>query len=145
MDAGLEYLRNDRWLYTHPGLFTTYLSQGELLGHPLGGDVEQVVGWGRYQVGRVVRVQGAVVWRRQGETVVATTPWRVEKDRVFPSGVVERLWGGRIGVTYLPVNDGVGRLELGYDARRNAGHRPGVGQRTFSVFFSVSYKLDLPL
>ncbi|MBI4530582.1 MAG: hypothetical protein HY709_03580 [Candidatus Latescibacteria bacterium] len=145
MDVGVEYLRNDRWLYIHPGLFTRYLYHGIILGTPLGGDVEQVVGWMTYQLTRDLAMHGAGTWRRRGETEVVTTPWQVGKDRGFPFGVVERTWEGRVGMTYHPLNNLVGTFGMGYDRTRNAGHRPGDDERMFMVSFSIAYTLDLAL
>ena len=73
---------------------------------------------------------------------MATTPWRVEKDRVFPSGVVERTWGGQLGLTYNPLNDLFGTLGLRYERMQNVEHRPHVNDSTVNVSFSVAYKLD---
>ena len=76
---------------------------------------------------------------------MTTTLWRPEKDRVFPFGVVERLWGGRIGATYNPINDLFGKLALGYDRLHNTEHQSGRDTQQLRVAFSVAYKIDMGL
>lgn len=99
-----EYVRVNRWAYTHLEPDNQFTHYGSIIGHPIGTDADFFKFRVSYHATASTLIDGRISHQRNGEADVTDRYYGEDFiDIPYPSGVVERLTEYRIGLKYRPL------------------------------------------
>jgi hypothetical protein len=136
----LEYTRVGSFVYGQQKPWNRYTYQDVVLGHVLGSDFDQWRFSLKYLPHKYFTVNLAGSYTRQGEMTadsVYTDP--IPKDTPFPSGIVEKVWSGSLGVTFQPDARLIANLNFIYQDFKNYQHLSGQKQESWTILLRLDY------
>ena len=125
--AKINYVKVDKWVYTHHETQNTYELRGRCLGFNLGNDVDELAFTLKYVNSFGLYPHVSVDYIRKGEGSIYTS-YREEggpTNPPFPSGTVDKTLNMRLGVDYNLVRNAYLTIDIGKMYRYNADHVPG--------------------
>ena len=98
-----EYVRVNRWVYTHLEPDNQFTHFGTMIGHSIGTDADFVTFRVSYHATPSAIIEGSLSHQRNGEADITDRFYGEDFENIpFPSGVVERLTEFRLGWKYRP-------------------------------------------
>lgn len=98
-----EYVRVNRWTYTHLEPDNQFTHFGTVIGHPIGTDADLLTVRASYHATPSAIIEGRLSHQRNGEADITDRYYGEDFENIpFPSGVVERLTEFRLGWKYRP-------------------------------------------
>ena len=137
-----EYVRVNRWAYTHLVPENQFTHFGDMIGHPISTDSDTFTFSVSYQFTQDVQAKFNAAVSRNGEGTVADRFYGEDFEALpFPTGVVERITeiGGQC--SYRPRDAWNVSLRYTWEHVRNAAHRQGEVDMGHRFAFQLGYIL----
>lgn len=135
-----EYVRGNRWAYTHLVPENQFTHFGDIIGHPISTDSDTFTFSVSYQVTENAQAKFNAAVSRNGEGTVADRFYGEDfKSLPFPTGVVERVTeiGGQFA--YRPRGAWNALLMYAWKHVRHAAHQPGEVDAGHRFVFQFGY------
>ncbi len=135
-----EYVRVNRWAYTHLVPDNQFTHFGAVIGHPIGTDADIFTLHVTYQATPSAVIESRFSHQRNGEADITDRFYGEEyQDIPFPSGVVERLSEIRIGWKYRPITGLKGSVNYAWRHIQNSAHAEGETEQQHRFVFLFAY------
>ncbi len=136
----LEYTRVGTFVYGQQKPWNRYTYQDVVLGHLLGSDFDQWQLVLKYLPHKFFTLNLAGSYTRQGEmTADSVYSDPIPKNTPFPSGTVEKVWSGSLGVTFQPDAHLIANLNFLYQDFKNYQHLSGMEHDSWTVLLRLDY------
>ena len=135
-----EYVRVNRWAYTHLVPDNQFTHFGAMIGHPIGTDADIFTFRVSYQATPSAVIESRFSHQRNGEADITDRFYgETYQDIAFPSGVVERLSEIRIGWKYRSNSGLNGSVNYAWRHIRNSAHVAGETEQEHRFVFLFAY------
>ena len=135
-----EYVRVNRWAYTHLVPDNRFTHFGTMIGHPIGTDADIVTFRVSYQATPSAVLETRFSHQRNGEADVTDRFYGEDYQNIpFPSGTVERLSEMRFGWKYRPNSALKSSINYAWRYIQNAAHTEGETDYQHRFVFLVAY------
>lgn len=135
-----EYVRVNRWAYTHLVPDNQFTHFGAMIGHPIGTDADLFSFRVSYQATPSAIIESRFSHQRNGEADITDRFYGEAYQNIpFPSGVVERLSEIRIGWKYRPTTALKGSINYAWRHIQNVEHAEGETGQQHRFVFLLAY------
>ena len=135
-----EYVRVNRWAYTHLVPDNQFTHFGAMIGHPIGTDADIFSFGMSYQATPSAVLESRFSHQRNGEADITDRFYGEDFQEIpFPSGVVERLSEIRIGWKYRPNSGLKGSVNYAWRHIQNTEHAEGETEQQHRFVFLFAY------
>lgn len=135
-----EYVRVNRWAYTHLEPDNQFTHFGTLIGHPIGTDADLFSAHLSYQATPSTVFETNYSHQRNGEADITDRYYGEDFENIpFPSGVVETLSEIRFGWKYRPITALKGSIYYAWRNVQNLGHKKGESKQQHRFVLLLSY------
>ncbi len=139
-----EYVRVNRWAYTHLVPDNQFTHFGAMIGHPIGTDADIFTFRVSYQATPSAVLESRFRHQRNGEANITDRFYGEDYQNIpFPSGVVERFSEIRIGWKYRPTTGVKGSVNYAWRHIQNAAHAAGETEQEHRFVFLFAYAWKL--
>ncbi len=140
-----EYVRVNRWAYTHLDPDNQFTHFGTMIGHPIGTDADLFTFRVSYQATPSAVFETRMSHQRNGEADITDRFYGEDYENIpFPSGVVERLIELRIGCKYRPISGLNGSVDYGWRHIQNSEHKQDISKQQHRIVFLIAYAWGIP-
>ncbi len=135
-----EYVRVNRWAYTHLESDNQFTHFGAMIGHPIGTDADIFTFRVSYQATPSAVIETRFSHQRNGEADITDRFYGEDYQNIqFPSGVVERLSEIRVGWKYRPITAWKGSINYAWRYIQNLDHAEGETEQQHRFVFLFAY------
>ncbi|RKU31304.1 hypothetical protein C6497_02095 [Candidatus Poribacteria bacterium] len=135
-----EYVRVNRWAYTHLIPDNEFTHFGTMIGHPIGTDADIFTFSISYDLTSSARLITRFNHQRNGEADITDRFFGEEYLNIpFPSGVVEKLSELRIGWKYRPNSTIYGSIDYSWRNIQNAEHLKNKVKQQHRIVLMIAY------
>ena len=135
-----EYVRVNRWAYTHLAPDNQFTHFGTMIGHPIGTDADIFTFRVSYQATPSAVIESRFSHQRNGEADITDRFYGEDYENIsFPSGIVERLSEIRIGWKYRPITALNCSVNYAWRHIQNAEHAIGETEQQHRFVFLFAY------
>lgn len=135
-----EYVRVNRWAYTHLEPDNQFTHFGTMIGHPIGTDAGFFKFRVSYHATPSALIDGSISHQRNGEADITDRFYGEDFENIpFPSGVVERLIEYRIGLKYRPLKGINGAINYAWRLINNKGHSENETEQQHRFVLLIAY------
>ncbi len=135
-----EYVRVNRWAYTHLEPDNQFTHFGIMIGHPIGTDADFVTLRISYHATPSAVIEGSLSHQRNGEADITDRYYGEDFENIpFPSGIVERLTEFRLGWKYRPINGFKGSINYAWRHIQNREHVEDETEQQHRFVFLIAY------
>ena len=135
-----EYVRVNRWAYTHLEPDNQFTHFGTMIGHPIGTDADFVTLRISYYATPSAVIKGSLSHQRNGEADITARYYGEDFENIpFPSGVVEELTEFRLGWKYRPMNGLNGSINYAWRHIQNKAHLEDKTEQQHRFVFLIAY------
>ena len=135
-----EYVRVNRWAYTHLEPDNQFTHFGTMIGHPIGTDADLFSLRLSYQVTPSSVFETNFSHQRNGEADITDRFYGEDFENIpFPSGVVEALTEIRIGWNYRPLTGLKGSAFYAWRNTQNLEHKESETKQQHRLVMLLSY------
>lgn len=135
-----EYVRVNRWAYTHLEPDNQFTHFGTMIGHPIGTDADIFTFRLSYQATPSAVLESRFSHQRNGEADITDRFYGEDFQNIpFPSGVVERLSEIRIGWKYRPTTALRGSINYAWRYIQNIEHATDETDQQHRFVFLFAY------
>lgn len=135
-----EYVRVNRWAYTHLVPDNQYTHFGTTIGHPIGTDADFFTIRATYYLTPSSVIYGRISHQRNGEADITDRFYGEDFENIpFPSGIVERLTEYRIGLKYRPIKGINGSINYALQHISNKEHVDGESEQRHRIVCFLAY------
>ena len=135
-----EYVRINRWTYTHLEPDNQFTHFGSIIGHPIGTDADLFSCSLSYQATPSALIETRFSHQRNGEANVTDRFYGEDFESIpFPSGTVERLSEIRVGWQYRPIGGFNGSINYAWRHIQNRDNTEGDVEQQHRIVFLLAY------
>lgn len=135
-----EYVRVNRWAYTHLIPDNEFTHFGTMIGHPIGTDADIFTIGVSYDVTSSARIITRFNHQRNGEADITDRFYGEDYQNIpYPSGIVEKLSELRIGWKYRPNSAFNGSIDYSWRNIQNAEHIKDKTQHQHRIVLVFAY------
>ncbi len=135
-----EYVRVNRWAYTHLEPDNQFTHFGAMIGHPIGTDADIYSFRVSYQATPSAVFESRFSHQRNGEADITDRYYGEDFENIpFPSGVVERLSEIGIGWKYRPITALKASINYAWRHIRNMDNIEGKSEQKHRFVFLLAY------
>lgn len=135
-----EYVKVNRWAYTHLDPDNQFTHFGTMIGHPIGTDADLFSLRLSYQATPSSVIETGVSHQRNGEAGITDRFYGEDFENIpFPSGVVEALTEIRIGWNYRPLTGLKGSAFYAWRNTQNLEHKESETKQQHRLVMLLSY------
>ncbi len=135
-----EYVRVNRWTYTHLEPDNQFTHFGTMIGHPIGTDADLLTFRASYHATPSAVVEGSLSHQRNGEADITDRFYGEDFENIpFPSGIVERLTEFRLGWKYSPIKGVKGTINYAWRHIQNREHVEDDTDQQHRFVFMIAY------
>lgn len=135
-----EYVRVNRWVYTHLEPDNQFTHFGTIIGHPIGTDADLLTFRVSYHATPSAVIEGNLSHQRNGEADITDRFYGEDFRNIpFPSGVVERLTEFRLGWKYRPIKGFKGSINYALRHIQSREHVKDKTEQHHRLVFLIAY------
>ena len=135
-----EYVRINRWTYTHLEPDNQFTHFGAIIGHPIGTDADMFSCSLSYQATPAALIETRFSHQRNGEANVTDRFYGEAFESIpFPSGTVERLSEIRVGWQYRPIGGFNGSINYAWRHIQNRDNTEGDSEQQHRIVVLLAY------
>lgn len=135
-----EYVKVNRWAYTHLVPDNQLTHFGTMIGHPIGTDADILTVRVSYQATPSSIIESRFSHQRNGEADITDRFYGEDYENIpFPSGTVEGLSELRIGWKYRPISALKGSINYAWRHIRNLKHVKNESDQQHRFVFLLAY------
>lgn len=138
-----EYVRVNRWAYTHLEPDNQFTHFGAMIGHPIGTDADVFTFQAAYHATSSAVIEGRFSHQRNGEADITDRFYGEDFENIpFPSGVVEGLTEVRVGWKYRPNTGLTGTINYAWRYVNDLEHAENETEQQHRLVVLVGYAWD---
>ena len=135
-----EYVRVNRWTYTHLEPDNQFTHFGISVGHPIGTDADLLTFRVSYHATPSAIIDGAFSHQRNGEADITDRYYGEDFENIsYPSGIVESLTAFRLGWKYRPIKGIKGSINYAWRHIQNREHFENDTEQQHRFVFLIAY------
>lgn len=135
-----EYVRVNRWTYTHLDPDNQFTHFGTVIGHPIGTDADMFSFRISYHASPSSIIESRYSHQRNGEADITDRFYGEDFENIpFPSGVVEALTEIGIGWNYRPLTALKGSIYYSWRNTQNLEHKESESKQQHRLVLLLSY------
>ncbi|MXV78486.1 capsule assembly Wzi family protein, partial [Candidatus Poribacteria bacterium] len=135
-----EYVRINRWTYTHLESDNQFTHFGAIIGHPIGTDADMFSCSLSYQATPSALIKTRFSYQRNGEANVTDRFYGEDFESIpFPSGTVERLSEIRVGWQYRPIGGFNGSINYAWRHIQNRDNTESDSEQQHRIVVLLAY------
>lgn len=135
-----EYVRVNRWTYTHLEPDNQFTHFGISIGHSIGTDADLLTFRVSYHATPSAIIEGTFSHQRNGEADITDRYYGEDFENIpYPSGIVESLTAFRLGLKYRPIKGIKGSINYAWRHIQNSEHVENETEQRHRFVLQIAY------